>query len=338
MAIDYYKGFDTYVIYGVEAANAYGVPVAPTVGNFVGRVTNVTLNMSNNMIKSRGIGEGRNVTNTLLGGFDCSGSIAWEVCDFTFMQYAVGTIAGAGTVANPYELQEANSILSLTLEIGQEGNTATDQTLTAEGVMINSLTISGSEGSVLTASCDFIAENVVRATSLETYTTPTQRTFVFQQGSVQIDTANPAAEGIEISSFSVTLGNNYSTHRALASRFIKKPILGMRTYEFSFTMKKKFDDTASTLSTTELLSYFFEDTNSPATGGIPTAKYISIDIVEGAGSTHRVCSIDLENVYFDSWSEPVNLNEVIEVTVSGHAHAGLTDGAAKIPVRWYAIA
>ena len=172
--IEFYKGFDSYVLYGEETS--FGAGATPAAGNRVGRVTSFNINMSNNMFKTQGMGEGRNVTGSFTGPFDVSGSMDWEVDDFTFMQYAVGVLAGTGVIADPYQLNEADNIgydatniPTIALEFGSEGDT-TDHEVTALGAVINSLTITATQGETLKATCDFIAQTVASTNSILTYT------------------------------------------------------------------------------------------------------------------------------------------------------------------------
>jgi hypothetical protein len=338
MAIEFYQGTDSYVVYGEETS--YGSGATPAAGNRVGKVQSITLNMTNNFFRTQGMGEGRNATGAVTGPFDVTGSIEWDVDDFTFMQYAIGTLSGTGTDLDPYEIQEldnigydATNIPSLELEIGSEGD-SNDKETTVNGVVINTLTITGTQGDKLKASCDFIGRSVTSSTSIITYTTPTTKVFVFQQGAVTI-----GADTFHCMSFALTVSNNAQTYRNLGSRFIQQPVFGVRRYDFTITFKYKYDDTGGILSGTELLDYFYGSANTPTNSGTMTAYAVSLDITEGAASGDRVVNIDLENCYFESWSQPMPLDGgVIEITVNGFGLAGLTDGANKVPIRWYAIA
>jgi|TARA_Y100000034_G_scaffold95237_1_gene115580 hypothetical protein len=338
MTVEYFKGHDTYIIYGEESG--YGTGGTPAAGNRIGRVQSATINMANNMFRTQGLGEGRNATGAFNGAFDINGTIDWDVDDFTFMQYAVGTLTGAGIIANPYQLEEAANIgydaaniPSLALEFGSEGDT-TDLTQTVSGLVVNSLTLTASQGETLKASCDWIGQTMTNATVLEAYTAPTDKVFVFQQGTVAIGT-----DAFQCMSFSLTLNNNTQTHRDLGSRFIVQPVTGTRRYDFTVTFKFKKDTTASTLGGLELMDYFYGAANTPTTSGSSTAYAVSLDITEGAASGDRVVNIDLETCYFTNWTEPISLEGgVIEVTVEGFGLAGLTDGAVNVPIRWYTIA
>ena len=338
MAIAYHTTHSSYIVYAEETA--YGSGGTPAAGNRVGKVSNISINMSNNFFRTQGLGEGRNITGSFTGPFDISGSIDWDVDDFIFMQYAIGTLSGTGVVADPYQLDEADNIgylatdiPSTRLEIGTEAGT-TDDTTDITGVVINNLTLTATQGETLKASCDFIGQSAATGTSIVTYTTPTTEVFVFQQGAVTVGT-----DTLHCTSFALTIANNIQTFRQLGSRLIQQPVTGLRRYDFTITMRKKLDSTASILSPLELRDLFFGASAAPATAGTVTAYAVSLDITEGAVAGDRVCNIDLENCYFESWSEPIPLEGgFIEVTVTGFGQAGLTDGSDKVPIRWYTIA
>ena len=341
MAIEYYMGHSTYVIYGEEAV--YGTPVAPGVTNFIGQITNFNLNMANNSFRTQGLGDGRNATNTFLGPFDVSGSIDFNVTDLTPLQYAIGTRTGTGVIADPYQLEEAENIgfdaaniPSLTLEVGSEGDT-TDHEITISGVVFNSLTITATQGEIITGSIDWIGQTVVTSTSLQTVAAGTVKPIVFQDATVTVGT-----DTVQCTSFSFTISNNIQTYRNLGSRLITMPVTGLRRYDFTMTLRKKVDTTASILSGIEAQGLFFgllTTATAPSADSLNASNTISLDIAEGTGlAGERVINFDLANGHFDSWSEPIPLEGgVIEVTVTGTAEKGLTDGAVNVPIRWYSI-
>lgn len=342
MAIEYYKGFDTYVIYGEEAV--YGTPVVPATTAFIGQITSFNLNMSNNSFRTQGLGDGRNATGTFLGPFDVSGSVEFNITDLTALQYAIGTLAGAGTIASPYEISEAENIgfdaaniPSLTFEVGSEGDTVDDE-ITVSGVVINSLTITATQGEIITASMDWLGQTVLASTSLQVVTAGTAAPLMFHDATVSV-----GADVAEVTSFSLTIANNIQSYRNLGSRLITQPATGIRRYDFTMTMKKKVDSTASILSAVEARGMFLgaaTTTLAPSSDTTNLGATVSLDINEGTGvAPDRVINIDLANAHFDTWSEPVTLDGgIIEITVTGTAQAGLADGAITVPIRWYAIA
>ena len=339
MAIEHYKGFNTYIIY--EEETVFGTPAAPIAGNKIGKITSFSWNGTNNNFRFQSMGDGRNATSAIQGSFDVSGSIDFDVEDFTALQYAVGTIQGNGGVATPFELVEvddigyagATEIPTLSLEVGSEGD-ANDDVMIFDGVVFNSLTIGASAGERMTASIDWIGRSLATSTALEVYTASTNKVFVFQDATVAV-----GSDVCSCTAFSFTINNNISTFREIGDRFIQQPVSGLRRYEFSITLKKKFDSTAGILSATELRDLFFGASAAPSDTGAVTAFTVSLDIAEGSGTAgERVVNIDLETCYFESWSEPISLDGgVIEVTVNGFGLNGLADAADNVPIRWYTI-
>ena len=100
----------SYVGYGAETS--FGAGATPTTA-IQGKVTNFTPNFNNNMIVSRGVGDGRNVTSYVYGNFSANGSVAWEPSDngWDFLVHAIGTRTGAGTSGDPYDLNEADLVV-----------------------------------------------------------------------------------------------------------------------------------------------------------------------------------------------------------------------------------
>jgi hypothetical protein len=342
MAIEYYKGYDTYIIYGEEST--YGTPVVPATTAFLGQITSFNLNMANNSFRTQGLGDGRNATGTYLGPFDVSGSVEFNITDLTPLQYAIGTRSGAGSLADPYQIEEAENIgfdatniPSLTFEVGSEGDTIDDET-TISGVVINSLTITATQGEIITGSMDWIGQTVLSSTTLQSVSAGTAEPLMFHDATVTV-----GSDTVHCTSFSVTISNNIQTYRELGSRLLTQPSAGLRRYDFTMTLKKKVDTTGSILSGVEARGMFFgaaTTTLLPSADNSNLGATVSLDINEGTGvAPERVINIDLANAHFDSWSEPITLDGgVIEVTITGTAQSGLADGAVNVPIRWYAIA
>lgn len=342
MATSYYKGIDTYVIYAEDSA--FGTPGTPSGSSYVDKVSTFTANITNNMILVHGIGEGRNATHVVNGNLDVTGSMEWELTDPDFLQYCfVGTRAGSGTAADPYEVQEANEIgygagqvNTLTLEVGSEGG-ANDDVMTYDGVVINTFTLSVAQGETAKCSAEWIGRSGTSSTTVETYTAPTDRPFTFIDGSMTVGTDTVGS----LMSAEITCENNMFLFRTMGNRVIAQPVAGVRRYNFTLTLKLYYDDTASTLSGLEARGIVFDGTPSgttPTNTAQNTSVAVSLDLVEGAGSGDRVVNFDFEECYFESYSAPVELEQgAIEITITGYALAGLTDGSAKVPVRWWTI-
>jgi len=339
MAVEYYRGTETYAIFGVETS--FGAGATPASANKFGKVTNISYSMTNNVYRTQSMGDGRNATVAIPGAFDISGNIAFDIDDFNIFTYVIGKKTGNGILADPYEITElenigytsASEIPTLEIEFGSDGD-SNDDVQSITGCAFNSATITMTQGDTAKGSIEFIGKTITTSTSLTSYALSTNRPFVFWQGSVTIGT-----DTLHCVSYSLTINNNIQTYRNIGDRFIAQPVTGLRRYDFTITMRKKYDSTASVLSTTELRDLFYGLANSPIITGVPAAQSVSLDISEGSTSGYRVVNIDLENCYFENWSEPITLEEgVVEITVTGFGLAGLTDGSVKVPIRYYTIA
>jgi len=343
VATEFYKGIDTYVVFGEESV--FGTAVSPTGTNYVDKVTSFSGNIANNMLRVQGLGDGRNPTTAVNGNMDCTGTMDWELTDPSFLQYCfVGIQSGSGTAAEPYEIAEVNEIgyaatqcPTLTLEVGSNGGSNDDE-MTYDGVVINNTTIAATQGEIVKVNCDWIGRTATSsATILTAYTGPTNRPFTFIDGSATVGSDTVGA----LTSLNLTIANNMFVYRNMGSRLISQPVAGLKKYDFSLTMKLHYDSTASVLSGLEARGIVFNGTPTaitPNTGAENTAVSLSLDLVEGAANDDRVVHFDLENCYFESWSEPIPLEGgYIEITVAGFGLAGLTDGSAHIPIRWWSL-
>ena len=337
-----YLGIKSHVVLAEDTA--WGTPGVPTGADYVDIVSTFNYTITNNIQRIQGIGEGRNATNAVPQGLDVTGSMEWELTDPDFLQYCIiANRAGAGTVADPYEIQEVDRIgygagecNTLTLQSGSEGGT--DDVLDFDGVAINNFTLNATTGETIKCSCDWTGRTVNSSTSALTYTGPTNRPFTFVDGSCSVgaDTVG------KVSSFELTCANNLFIYRSLGSRLINQPEAGIRRYDFTLVMRMHFDDTASVLSGVEGRGLTFSGlpaATTPLDDPAFTAVAVSVDLVEGGATDDRVINVDLETCYIESASTPIELeNGVFEITLSGFGLAGLTDGAAKVPIRWYTIA
>lgn len=342
MVQEFYEGINTYVVYAEDSA--FGTAGTPTGGDYVDKVTSFTGNIVNNMIRVQGIGDGRNATHAVNGVLDCNGNIAFQLTDPAFLQYCfIGILSGAGTVGDPYEITESDDIgygsgqvNTLTLEVGSVSG-SNDDIMTYDGVVVNNFTLTANQGEVVNCTADWIGRTATSSTSAVTYAGPSNRPFTFVDGSVTAGTDTVA----KVTSFSLTIANNIFTYRSLGSRLINQPVAGIRRYDFTMTIRKQYDDTASVLSGLEARSLVFAGTSvatTPLDAGENASLALSFDLVEGAASGDRVVNIDFENAYFESWNEPVVIEEgVIEQTIAGFALSGLTDTGVKVPVRWWTI-
>mgnify|MGYP006863441923 CR=1 FL=1 len=337
MGREYYNGRDNYLIYVSETS--FGAGGSLSVSNHFGKVQNVSLNMANNLVSSVGIGEGINFNNTQLGQFDISGSFTTKPTDFNYLLYGIGNVrAGDDSTATPYKFPEspqigysgAGFIPTAKLRLGSKA-IASHQTKDITGVTYDSWSLSGNIGQELLSTISFTGKTVLRGTSIDSYLPISDRTYVFNSGSVVWG----ASDVLSIVSFEVSCNLNPYYPVELNTRYKKQPVLGLREYNWSISLNMYVDDTGSIMSATELLSEFFQGTNAPKDSGALTGDDLTITIQEGVTSGDKVLIIDLDNSFINDWSESPSLDgNVTQITINGTSWGGKTD-TLRYPIKWY---
>ena len=139
-----YRGYKTSVQYATETS--YGTGGTPSTA-IEGKIQTLTINNTNNLIRTTGLGEGRNETFVGWGNFECSWSMEIELASFNFLQYAIGPRGGSGTAVAPYYLEEADfrgytgtTLASFIMEVaGLDVSAGTHNVDTLSGCVINSV-------------------------------------------------------------------------------------------------------------------------------------------------------------------------------------------------------
>ena len=322
-----FRGFDVAIQYDSETS--FGAGATPDTA--IGKVTTFTPTIANNFFREQGLGEGRNQTVTLFGNFDANGTIEWEVDDFTFLQYAVGPITGAGTGASPFILTEADCIgytaaemLTFGMEVGATDCSATDDVDTYSGVSLNNVTITAAVDDILRASADWVAKTVVSSTAASAFTASTVDPWVFMQGTFSW---NSVATSIQ--SFAITIANNLFIYRDYGDRFIQKQEPGVRRYDWTIVLKMD-----SAIFTT-LRDDFYGQANSPSTGvasASPTDRILTLVLSDGAD---RNATIQLSGGAIESIGKPVDLGGgLVEATFTGFSK----QGTGAVPLTWQTTA
>lgn len=321
------------VMYGTEST--YGTAVAATTA-LGGKVTDFSPTLTNNMITTRGLGEGRNVSEWLLGNFDVAFSITFEVADMTFFQYLIGQLTGAGTSdSDPKILTEgtdfaAGNIDSFTMVVNKEDGSS-DMEDTYTGCILNEVTLNGAEGATVTATVNGFAKSYSTDTAIaNAYTPNTLTPYIGAQTTLKWG-ATPSTVA-KVPSWSVTINNNAILYRSIGSRFIEQPVAGFRDYLFTLSVRE------SQAIQSTLMSNFLVDGSEPytptdaVTSANPTASLeLNITMAEGAASGDRKAIIQLDEAALFDWSEGVRLeNDIVQVTYNG----GAKEGKSNIPMKW----
>lgn len=323
------------IMYGSESV--YGTAVAATTA-IGGKVLNFTAKQSQGIIPIRGLGDGRNVSKFIYGGYNVMGTITWQPANFTFLQYVVGPLTGDGVNdSTPWTLTEADEygssgIKSFTMIINKEDGSS-DVEDTYSGVILTEVTLSQNrEDGPIEATATWIAQNFSTDTGIATPYTPytTAVPYTGYQSTVKFD-ATPTTIS-KLKNWSFTLRNNAIIFRSIGSRFIEQPVAGMRDYLYTMTVR----ESQSVL--TGLTKYFLDDTSSPytPTPGVASAEpttglKFSIVAAEGALTGDRKVTIQLSECVITDWSNMIPLtDDITQVTVSGIAK----QGTSNVPIKW----
>jgi hypothetical protein len=232
----------TKIQYGPEAS-AYGTEASAY--NELARVQSVSIDPTNNLIYSRGLGEGLNVTNAYYGQYAATGSVSFDVVSFAFLRHFVGDQTGAGNSGDKYTLTEGTTISAEAetatviqpFSIEAFNDDTTDQSTVGIGCVGQSFTLQGSIGSALTCDATFVCQKTYERESGATYVPVTTSAFQMLNGTWKFDATPTALVGVR--AFSISMDNGLVTDTySIESRFMTIPKLGGpgRTYNWSLTI------------------------------------------------------------------------------------------------------
>ena len=332
-----YRGYKTNVQY--KAETSFGAGGTPPNTAIKGRISTVTLNKNNNLIRTTGLGDGRNEIFVGFGNFAVDWTMDYELADWDFLVHAIGPKSGSGTAVAPYYLEEADyvayagtSIPTFAMAISSDDVGGTDDVDTVTGCVINTVGLTLAVGQTLKCSLSGFGSTVTSSASGAAYTADTTKPWIFAQGNFKWNSSNVG----RVTNASITINNNYDPEvgRAIGSRFIQAAELGLRKYDWTITVKMT-DTIAATLR-----DHFYGQANTPNLGvasAEPTFYAIILNLSEGATSGLRNAQVLLENCSINDISKPVNISEnIVELTINGAAKAGLTDTVKK-PIKWWEV-
>lgn len=322
------------VMYGGQTS-AYGTAATPN--TVLARVQSFNGTNENGFIYDRGLGNGINAVATYLGPWSSGGQINFSVVDFDFLKHWIGQKSGAGSSGDPYTLTEASiinvadaasTLQPFTLEAANTYE-STDSIEKYIGCVGQNFTLSGEIGGKLECNATFVAQQSTFAAGTPTsYTPNTNSAFVMINGTWKWGATPSALSGVR--RFSISYDNGLVTDtRSLDSRFIGQPVLGQRTYNFSFDILM-----TSGLSTT-LFQNFYGTATSPITVAdgssaiIPTADLeFKVELVNGS----NYANIWLDQCSIDRISKPQSVGGgVVVLTIEGTAR----QGRSNAPITWW---
>jgi len=335
-----YRGYKTVVVYDEETA--YGTGATPATA-IKGKLTTVSINKSNTLIRTLGLGEGRNETFQGFGNFEGTWSAEYELAAFDFLQFGVGSLDGLGTAVAPYYLQEEEfmdytagadsgmksfGLVVASLDIG--GGTHDKETIS--GAIINSIGLTLNVGETLKCSLEGFYKTVVSATTTQAFTPDTTKPWIFAQGDFKWNGSAVA----RVTSAAININNNFDPEvgRQIGSRFVTAAEPGLRKYDWTITVKMT-DVVATTLR-----DHFYGQADEPDDGILsaePTQYAIILDLSEGVASGNRNANILLSDCTINDISKPINIGDnIVELTINGAAKRGTTDTTNR-PIKWWTV-
>jgi Phage tail tube protein len=308
-----------------------------------GKITSFSSNKVNNLIRTSGLGDGRNETFQGFGNFDVNFSIEMEVASFDFFQFLIGStdggVGGSGTVVAPYFLAEADyrgytgsgqELMSFVMEVASIGST--NNTDTFAGCVINSVGFNLEVGQTLKASIEGFARSPTSSTSASAFTANDTQLWIFAQGQFNWNGSNVA----RVQSAAINMTNNYDPEqgRALGSRFVQDMEPGLRKYDW--TISVVMTDTVATT----LRDHFYGQANSPHLGVItsePTAYELALNLSQGATSGLRNAQFLISNNRINDISKPINIGDnLVVLSINGCGEKGTTDTLNK-PIKYWTV-
>jgi len=227
-------GIHSYVQYGVESD--YGTAVATD--KVLGINTSFSPSISNSVNVRAGFKtsttEGRRPTALVPGRAVISTSIDFDVVDFAWAEYAMGSVSGTTTKTYSF----GNDTKSMT--ISDNIDDATDRVDKYSGSVIQSVTVKGAIDSPITGNINFDCADVdkdstLTATAALSYTQP----YNFVGSSVEFPDGSTVANVVE--GFDITINNNYTLLFG-SSRTATSATVGVADFSFQLTTKRVDDD------------------------------------------------------------------------------------------------
>lgn len=339
MVVTTYRGYKTIVAYGDETGYGTG-GTADTV--IKGKIQNVTITKNNQLNRTLGLGEGRNETFVGWGNFEGTWSMEYELAGFEFLRLGIGALAGSGTVAAPYSLEEqelmnytsgsGNGMKSFQMIVNSNDTNSTSDKETLSGCIMNSIGLELSLGASLKCTLEGFFRTSVNAVTTTVLTSDTTKPWIFSQGNFSWNDTVVA----RVQSITINIANNFDPEsgRELGSRFVEAAEPGLRKYDWTAVVKM-----TSAVATT-LRDHFYGQANSPDSGiksSEPDLYGLKLELEEGEVAGDRGALITLADCSIMDISKPINIGEnIVEVTINGSAKKGATSTTNK-PIRWWTV-
>ena len=341
-----YRGYRTSVLYDEETAYGTGATPATAIN---GKISTLTINKSNALIRTTGLGEGRNETFVGFGNFEGTYSMEYEVGAFDFLQFGIGSLDGAGTAIAPWYLEEQefmdytagadSGMKSFGMYVGSNDvASGTHDRDELKGCIVNTIGLALTLGETLKCSIEGFYSTVTSSTTTTAITTNSTKPWTFAQGQFWWDVTTPTSDDVisRVTSATININNNFDPEvgREIGSRFVQAGEPGLRKYDWVITVKMT-DEIAAGMQNT-----FYGASNTPSDGldtAEPTFYKLILDFSEGSASGDRNAQILLEDCAINDISKPINIGDnIVELTINGTAKTGTTDTSNR-PIKWWTV-
>mgnify|MGYP007071607537 CR=1 FL=1 len=307
---------------------------AGTSTTVLGRVQQFTGRRENRFIYDAGMGEGFNDVATYLGTYECGGNVVFNPVDFDFLKHWIGPKSGSGTAGSPYVLTEVNVIGFTSSDIQvftfEDANVteATNEVVKYIGCVGDAFTLSGNIGSKLVCNATFLARHTVSSTSATAYTPTTANAFTMLAGVWSFGSTPSALSGVQ--SFSLSYRNNLNgpSNRDIDSRFIARPVLGIKKYFFTLDIKM-----TSALATA-IIDAHYSNTNSPNTGASAANPTADLEFKIALTTGNKLCTLWVDQCAVESIVASKDIGGgLVILRVAGYARLGKD----STPIKWWSI-
>ena len=310
------SGAKGYVQYGWEAV-AYGT-VATTIDKVFGHITSIDISQKNNNTKVYAIGDVE-AKATIAGKYEGSLEVSFTPTDFYFLKGVFGSVVDAGsgpaTHTYPNNTSEAtkdagmNTFLSSSVEIGLD--LATDSVLHCLGGVMGSLTLSATQGEVVTCKMTMPFQTIAEDTDLDaTPSSTAEAPFMFAQASFEMPNASAISN---VESVEISINRNPESVYAIGSRLNVAQVPKQSDYEIKIVVP--FEAAATLMET-----FFGAGTGPLATGSPAEVASAELTITNaGAGDALRSIVFLISDLTLDADSISLTQNEVVkeDVTILG---------------------
>ena len=312
MVNNYIGGGNSTSLFAFEDMDGWGVAAASHTASDetympFGQGIEVTITRTNNAERVYGIGA-RNATATINKQYGGEASITGMVANAYWLLGVMGANSDGGTSeAYTHTYTEADILPSFTISSSMELGT-TDFTSVLIGNVINNCTLTAAVNEALKFTLETMYRYETVNTTFVANNAEIEPIFTFAHGSIEMPDGTKIAA---VQSFELSIGNSAKAVYGIGSRFMTGVVAENR--EYNFTMTAAFNDY------TDLLTYFFNGTNSATAPDAGSGTEIATLELTFTNDDGDILDINLTGIHLNEETLPQNATEVIKEDVTGWA-------------------